>query len=215
MGLRARVGDWEHTCGGAGEGTALPGRRHPPPSSPSSGRPRVRGGTERSAHPKARGWGGEQNPGPRRSDPSLPECSHHARPSRHPSGNADRARATEPRAPAGSTAAALTPLGARVRFSGVRTKASARRGRSEQTKPALAAGPPRGRSEGAGGTDSGPGDQSLSPEGAGGSRGGSASDNEGGRARRSSGGSALYSPGRGGGGGGGDSSDAAGLGQGS
>lgn len=84
MGLRARVGDWGHTCGGAGEGTALPGRRHPPPSSPSSGRPRVRGGTERSAYPKARGWGGEQNPGPRRSDPSLPECSHHARPQQAP-----------------------------------------------------------------------------------------------------------------------------------
>lgn len=75
MGLRARVGDWEHTWG-AGEGTALPGRRHPPPSSPSSRRPRVCGGTERSAHPKARGWGGEQSPRPRRSDPSLPECSH-------------------------------------------------------------------------------------------------------------------------------------------
>ncbi|CAI9177728.1 unnamed protein product [Rangifer tarandus platyrhynchus] len=146
--------------------------------------------------------------------PPSPSAPTTPGPSRHPSGNADRARETEPREPAGSTAAALTPLGARVRFSGVRTKASAPRGRSEQTKPALAAGPPRGRSEGAGGTDPGPGDQSLSPEGAGGSRGGSASDNEGGRARRSSGGSALYSPGRGGGGGG-DSSDAAGLGQGS
>ena len=84
MGLRARVGDWEHTCGGAGEGTALPGRRHPPPSSPSSGRPRV--GGEPKGVPIPRLAAGEGSRAQDHGDltPPSPSALTHARPQQAP-----------------------------------------------------------------------------------------------------------------------------------
>lgn len=155
------VGDLEHTQGGAGEGTSLPGPRHPLYPGSSSGRPRVRAGAKRSARPRARSWGEGQNPERRRSGPSLPGRSYpRPAPERTRLG-----RRTEQRRRNLERQPSLLLLLSLCRAPEFGSKGSgprppAPRGRSGQTKPAPPAGPPRGRGEGSGGNEPGPGDQS-------------------------------------------------------
>lgn len=107
-------------------GDRPPGRRHPPPPlARSSGRPRSVANRKGVPIPRLAAGEGEQSPGPRRSDPPSPSALTHAWPQQAPvpergQGEGEQNPERQPGRPL-----RLSPLGARVRLSGVPAKASA------------------------------------------------------------------------------------------
>lgn len=126
VGRMAGVGDLEHTQDRAGEGRGQPclGRTtlHPWPDLRAAEGPR-QSQKEYPSQDSQLGKGAEPQTAAVQPVP-LRGLSPPPGPGAHPSGDAEPARAIEPRVPAGWPAEALTPPGARVRLSGVRAEAS-------------------------------------------------------------------------------------------